>query len=190
MQTLYYIPASSSLSLRREDGNTDYWLGVSSLVTSASIYQIVALSGSAALAYFPINNTNVYYEPFPVAVLPLPSGTASLSTVDWVFTNNLPTTSAFYSIQDTTATVYYVSSSGISNAGGFGLYQSHSYKILVSASVTEAANFTASIYINDINSGSVIFASSSINTPISTSFSPLDFKYYQITMSVTYGVEV
>ena len=110
-QDLFYTPSSGSLVLIRPANQTNqitpyYWQGVTNLAISGSGYdapvsgsefigtigtaRIYAYSGSIELVSFPLEETNLFYPPFPYAIdlgyfYSQPIATSSLSTVSWNF---------------------------------------------------------------------------------------------------------
>lgn len=206
MQSLYYFSISQSLELHDAGSNStslQKWSDIDNLIISASAYnttgsefdatlgtlRILAYSGSILVASFPIETTNLYYTSFPVEkgdVGPIYSEPSTLnSDVYW----NLSIPSTFTpgqligskgTIYNITESAYYVSESAISATGWTSLNPGDIYL----CSLFGSGSYSASLSINDTTSGSIIFSGSSINTPISASFTPLAFHSYEVTLSL------
>lgn len=142
MTSLYYYPASSSLSATIDNSDiTQFWTGVTSLVTSGSGYNanisgsdfigtvavatIYAYSGSTILATFPVETTNIFYYPFPSN------------------TENVPTSSNNIGIQYTT----YMSQSDIDPSYYFKIINSSSLEIVAQTGLFPSSyiNFTTAL---------------------------------------------
>ena len=206
MQSLYYLPISQSLELRDAGSDSTLlqtWSGISNLIISASAYsttgsefdttlgslRILAYSGSTLAASFPIETTNLYYPPFPIDISPnipiAPQNETQYTSIIWDF--NIPNTFSLSqlsgsrcSIYEITSSLYYVSQSFYSNGGLIPAIVGNSYL----CSLFGSGSYSASLSINDATSGSIVFSGSSINTPISTSFTPLSFHDYEVTFSL------
>ena len=206
MQSLYYLPISQSLELH--DAGSDStsfqtWSGIDNLIISASAYsttgsefdttlgslRILAYSSSILVASFPTETTNLYYTPFPIEngdigpIYPEPSTLNS----DIYWNLNIPSTFTPGQLLKSTATIYsitesayYVSESAISTTGYVSTIPGYNYV----CSLFGSGSYSASLSINDTTSGSLVFSGSSINTPISTSFTPLAFHSYEVTFSL------
>ena len=206
MQSLYYLPISQSLELRDAGSDSTLlqtWSGINNLIISASAYsttgsefdatlgslRILAYSGSTLAASFPIETTNLYYPPFPIDISPnipiAPQNETQYTSIIWDF--NIPNTFSLSqlsgsrcSIYEITSSLYYVSQSFYSNGGLIPAIVGNSYL----CSLFGSGSYSASLFINDATSGSIVFSGSSINTPISTSFTPLSLHNYEVTFSL------
>jgi hypothetical protein len=206
-QNLYYTPASSSLVLIRDgDISPIYWYDVDRLEISGSAYdatisgsdfggtaasaRIYAYSSSVLLISFPLEDTNLYYPPFPFPLTiedfysPV-STTSSFSSLSWNFTIDGIFSSAELSgsgvlIYDLTTSSSYLSYYQESANGSFPLTSGDNYLFAVSGS----GSYNSYLYINDITSGSNIITLSASNAYISASYIPLPFHEYQVTFSV------
>jgi len=206
MQSLYYLPISQSLELRDAGSDSTLlqtWSGINNLIISASAYsttgsefdttlgslRILAYSGSTLAASFPVETTNLYYPPFPTDISPnIPIASQNETqyiSIIWDF--NIPNTFSLSqlsgsrcSIYEITSSLYYVSQSFYSNGGLIPAIVGNSYL----CSLFGSGSYSASLSINDATSGSIVFSGSSINTPISTSFTPLSFHDYEVTFSL------
>jgi hypothetical protein len=206
MQSLYYLPISQSLELHDAGSDSTLlqtWSGIDNLIVSASAYnttgsefnttlgslRILAYSGSTLAASFPVETTNLYYPPFPTNLSPnipvAPQDETQYTSIIWDF--NIPNTFSLSqlsgsrcSIYEITSSLYYVSQSFYSNGGLIPAIVGNSYL----CSLFGSGSYSASLFINDATSGSIVFSGSSINTPISTSFTPLSFHDYEVTFSL------
>jgi hypothetical protein len=207
MQSLYYLPISQSLELH-DAGNDptllQTWSGINNLIISASAYsttgsefdatlgtlRILAYSGSTLLATFPVETTNLYYPPFPVegnTYDPPFTPSSSIIYADVLYSSIIPDSfssgqrsGSKYSIYSNTESSSYVSESYYSSNGSTSLISGNSYLF----SLFGSGSYSASLSIRDITSGSIIFSGSSINTPISTSYTPLPLHSYEVTFSL------
>ena len=194
-QDLYYIAVSQSLTLVNENGNTNNWGNVSSLEISGSGYdapvsgsefigtvgtaRIYAYSGSTLLVSFPLEETNIYYNNVPNSIGTFIS--ASFVSLDYIFNADSSTvTGSYFLIYDSTISASLISSSNGTGSGGTGIIAEHSYMFEVSGS----GSYDAYLYINNLTSGSNLYTLSSSNQPISTSFNPVTFNDYQVTLSL------
>lgn len=179
MQNLFYNTASSSLTLSDPDKLDIIWNNVSSLVPSSSLLQILAFSGSTVLANFPINNTNIIYSPFMDITSSV--STSSYNILIWKFLDVYSTTGS-YSIFDSSSLTYYVSESGNgqSTNGGLTLINGHNHIL----KTTSSGSYTSYLTLKDVTSGSIVTNISASNSPVSTSFNPVQFHNYEVTFSV------
>lgn len=202
MQDLFYIQASSSLLLVKENGETYNWEGINILI-SASAYdtidsgstdfgttvgdiRISAYSGSTLVATFPIENTNIYYNS-PILRVPEVTSSIIYDIIYWNF-NTLYATDDLSgcSIYDNTLSSSYLSISGITGSGMFGnIISNNTYSLYISGS--SGSSYDNYLYLNNITSGSIIYALSASSIPISASFVPLAFNNYEVTFSVVYS---
>ena len=198
MQDLFYVAVSQSLTLVKDNSNSDtiFWLGITALETSASAYdtsgsifgatvgdlRIYAYSGSELIATFPQDGTNIYYGPSPVnnnSIFITVTESIHLSNFGWGAVIISGNTSSGYSLYDTTMSSSIVSGS-VSNGGGGVIYSLDNYIL----SVYSSGSYDAKLKIRDTTSGSVVLSISSSDTPLSSSFTPLDFHDYEISFSV------
>ena len=206
-QDLYYISSSLSLTLINDNGQTNYWNNITSLEISGSGYdapisgsefigtvgtaRIYAYSGSIEVVSFPLEDTNLFYPPFPhpLSLESFFSGSQDPNTYSgfyWSF--NFDSTGmtggemsgSGFSVYDLTDSSSYITVSLDSNSGGSGLIAGNNYLFVVSGS----GSYDAYLTINNVTSGSIIFNGSSSNTPISTSIIPIEFNNYEVAFSV------
>lgn len=199
MQDLFYTSSSLSLLLIKENGDPFIWDNIT-LLTSASAYDTVdsgstdfgitigelrinAYSGSTLIATFPVENTNIYYNP----TFNIPEVTSSIvyTTLYWGFNTEYSTTdlNGCY-IYDTTLSSSYLDIYGVTGSGVIGnIVSNDTYSLYVSGS----GSYNAYLYINNMTSGSTLYALSASSTPLSASFVPLAFNNYEVTFSVVYS---
>jgi hypothetical protein len=201
MTSLYYYPASSSLSATIDNSDiTQFWTGITSLVTSGSGYNanisgsdfigtvavatIYAYSGSTILATFPVETTNIFYYPFPDTFEPILTSSIAYTNLIWDFSLTDVTTpylsGSACTIYDSSSAELYVNQNYYSNNGSLPIVAGDVYKLTVSGS----GSYNAYLYLNNITSGSNIYSLSSSDAYISASFTPLQFNNYQVTFSV------
>ena len=195
MQELFYVSASSSLTLIKENGEASVWDNISNLVISSSAEQIIAFSGSAALVYFPLENTNLYYTtPYPTLTsfypYSIPTASADTSsllsssiTIEVSLGENVPdivksnTKLFFYS-----GSSYYVSESSINSSffSGFSIAPNNTYTLILSSSGAFLAYLTAdNPQVQSADNASVLYTSS-INKDLSVQFTPSASTSYNI----------
>ena len=206
-QNLYYSPLSSSLVLIREGDNPYYWYDITSVQISGSAYdatvsgsdfggtaataRIYAYSGSVQVVSFPLEETNLYYPPFPIPLTiedyysPSLTATASFSTVYWNFDldpsfSPSELSGSWISIYDLTTSSSFINITLESANGGVPLTSGNTYLFTVSGS----GSFDTYLYINDITSGSNVLILSASNAYVSASYTLLEFHNYSITSSV------
>ena len=193
-QDLYYISGSQTLTLVNTNGEIYNWEGITSLQISGSAYdatvsgsdfggtvataRIYAYSGSLLLVSFPLEETNIYYEvpnEFETFV------SSSFVLLDYISISDNPLVSgSYFSIYDLTSTSSYVNLYNQTGSGGFSLVAGNSYLF----SITESNGDTAYLYFNDITSGSNILTLSASSNTVSSSYTPIAFRDYQVTFSV------
>jgi len=206
-QNLYYTPTSSSLVLIRDgDISPIYWYDVDRLEISGSAYdatisgsdfggtvasaRIYAYSSSILLVSFPLEDTNLYYPPFP---FPLTLGdfyqpastTSSFNSLSWNFIidgifSSGELSGSGVSVYDLTTSSSYLSYNQESANGSFPLISGNNYLFAVSGS----GSYDSYLYLNDITSGSNIISLSASNAYVSTSYILLPFHEYEATFSV------
>jgi hypothetical protein len=191
MQELYYTSASASLFLSDPSITryTRYWDNITSVNTSST--QIIGYSSSTPIAYFPLNNTNLYYPPFPAGTVPTVTSSVFYSTL--LYTVTIPTQSeAFtdkqvisssYFIYDSSSANYIASGSRISNQGGGSVIVGNTHSL----SISTTGSYTSSIIIvnTTVGTGSIIANVLTLNNPATASFIPLQFNSYAVTFSIT-----
>lgn len=195
MQELFYVSASSSLTLIKENGEASVWDSISNLVISSSAEQIIAYSGSTALVYFPLENTNLYYTtPYPAQTLFNPysipitlTNTSSLLSasinVQIALDGNIPnviknnTKLFLYS-----GSTYYISESSINSSyfSGFIIPPNQIYTLSLSSSGTFFAYMSANNPQVPSVTNTSVFQTSSINNSISVQFVPSASTSYDI----------
>ncbi len=202
MQTLYYTSASASLVLQpdTQQNSPSYWYNVTSLVTSASLYQIIAFSGSTPIAYFPVNSTNVFLDYFPAVT---PTVTGDDQVIAGVIAYQL--TSNYTGLSEGSSSLYFKQSNGnqVYLTGGldyedYGLITAYSGGIeyYLSASQPTIApwgliDYSASVIIKDIAAGTIPLTDNRLNTaPTGALAFGTGSINYQVTMSVYYFVPV
>lgn len=207
-QNLYYTPVSSSLVLIREGDSPYYWYDITSLQISGSAYdatisgsdfggtaataRIYAYSGSVQVVSFPLEDTNLYYPPFPIPLTiedyyaPSLTATSSFSTIYWNF--DLDPSFSPSELSGSGISIYNLTNSSSflnitleSANGGFPLISGNSYLFAVSGS----GSYDTYLYINDITSGSNVLTLSASNAYVSASYTLLEFHNYSITSSIT-----
>jgi hypothetical protein len=194
MQELFYVSASSSLTLIKENGGISAWSDISNLIISSSAEQIVALSGSTTLVYFPLENTNLYYTtPYPTRTTFIPYSIPALANtssylsasmnIQIALEGNVPdiikANSKLYFYSGST---YYVSESSINGSYslGFSVAPNQTYTLILSSSGAFLAYLTAdNPQVQSTNGASVLFTSS-INKDISVQFTPSASTSYNI----------
>jgi len=190
-QDLYYISSSQILTLINENGQSNFWEGITSLEISGSAYdatvsgsdfggtvataRIYAYSGSTLLISFPLEETNLYYNlPFE-----------NFSTNRYVFldyssiSDNPSISGSYFSIYDLVSSASFVSFNQ-TGSGGFSLLAGNNYLF----SITESNGNTAYLYFNNITSGSNVLTLSASSNATSSLYVPVAFNDYQVTFSV------
>jgi len=207
MQSLYYTPNSQSLELH--DGGSDStllqtWSNISNVAITASAYEtsgsdfgttlgslrIYAYSGSVSVASFPIDNTNLYYPPFPIpssTLIPTIIPTSSAIFIDLTYTFTVPDTFTDGQLSGSgcsfiSNSLVYISESYYNNEGGISIASGSSY--LVNIYGSGSYYFTA-LTINDITYGTNVVDISNINDSSSYTFTPEAFHSYQATFAIT-----
>lgn len=207
MQSLYYTLASQSLELY--DGGSDStliqtWSDISNVAITASAYEtsgsdfgttlgslrIYAYSGSVSVASFPIENTNLYFPPFPIpssTFVPTPTPASSVVLINLSYTFTVPTTFTDGQLSGSSCSIVsssliYVSESYFSNSGGTILTSGSSY--LVNVYGSGSYYFTA-LTINDTTFGTNVVDISNINDSSSYTFTPEAFHSYQAIFAIT-----
>ncbi len=206
-QDLFYTPISQSLVLiRTTDPSPYYWYNITSLTISGSGYdapisgsefigtvgiaRIYAYSGSTQVVSFPLEDTNLFYPPFPnpltiqdyyFSTLP----TESYSTIYFNFDIDLTfnpseLSGSGISIYDLTTSSSYINIVAESSNGGIPLISGNNYLFAVSGS----GSYDTYLYINDITSGSNVLTLSASNAYVSASYTLLEFHDYYITASI------
>jgi hypothetical protein len=205
-QDLYYTPTSSSLVLIKEGDNNNpyYWYDVSRLEISGSAYdatisgsdfggtaasaRIYAYSGSVLLVSFPLEDTNLYYPPFPNPIsleslyyaAPI---TQSYSTFYWNFDFE-GVTPVSVSLYDSSSAISFLNEVTESNNGAFPIISGNTYILSISGGYFDYAELT----ITNITSGSIAaYVTGSVSSFISASFIPLEFNDYETTLYLTYS---
>ena len=204
-QDLYYTPTSASLVLIKEgDNNPHYWYNVNRLEISGSAYdatvsgsdfggtaasaRIYAYSGSTLLVSFPLEETNLYYPPFPnplslAGFYYAPPITQSYSTFYWNF-NFEGVTPVSVSLYDSSSNDNFLNEVTESNNGAFSIVSGNTYILSVSGGYFDYAELT----ITNVSSGSIAaYVTGSSSSVISASFIPLQFNDYETTLSLTYA---
>jgi len=205
-QNLYYTPASSSLVLIREEDNPYYWYNISRLEISGSAYdatvsgsdfggtvvsaRIYAYSGSVNVVSFPLEDTNLYFPPFPNPLsldsfYDSPALTESYSGFYWDLEIGNPFTEgelsgSGISLFDSSSSTIYLNYGIESSNGAFSIVSGNSYILSVSGS----GSFNLSLTLNNITSGSVISYITSSVSPMTASFTPLAFNDYEAIVSI------
>lgn len=210
MRTLYYTPSSSSLVSIEENGNTLYWYNVTNIFISASSYsvpdsgssefgvtigdiRITAYSGSTLIATFPVNETTLYYPPFPSfsnISSSFVSSSASLITynqLSWYFNFDSSSFSLGESLGNivtinnttTTSSVLYVQ--GETGSGIIKVLTDNTHSLSVSGS---GSYYNTYIYVNNTSLGTNVISSSNTNNYTTASFIPLSYYNYEVTFSV------
>lgn len=167
---LFYIP-------NNDDYDKYFEYNITNLVVCSSLYQILGISGSNVLFSTPIENTDVYYIPttesfYPEAPnvyveSPSPVPLYVSSSFNWIFTPNENLLSSNNKLIITGSGVSVNQSQSLSS-GLFSLASGSSISIVVSGS-GQFYSSSLSIYNNTLRTSSLY--TSSVNTPISTSFS-------------------
>jgi len=187
MQSLFYIPASSSLILV-PDPNTNSVLSsnnwiITDLIICGSLQEIIAVSGSKKISNFPINNTNLYYDIYPN----LPEYNVISSTVFESASFSVPITftpNLFYSssndvfiLRNNTKATNIISQSYLGINTKLPLTINDSYTVTVSGS---GQFYTSSILINNpyLNTTTAYITSS--NNYITASFFVSGSEYIQV----------
>lgn len=154
-QNLYYLAASSSLSLVQGNEQPVNWSDISSLIVCSSLYEIIAFSGSTRVVAFPIEDTNIYYtqtqtQSPPVLTPTLPTQSYSQLRVNFSLTNvaDADTGSSKFFI---TSSNYKLSASGYTTSTVLGLVPANTYTI----GITGSGTYDATLYIYDTTSGSL-----------------------------------
>jgi hypothetical protein len=199
MQELFYVSASSSLTLIKENGEASVWDNISNLVISSSAEQIIAYSGSTALVYFPLENTNLYYTtPYPTltAFYPYNIPTASADTssfpaninIQIALDENVPdiikANSQLYFYSGST---YYVSESSVNTSyfSGFSVPPNETYTLVLSSSGAFLAYMSANNPQVQSTTNTSVFQTSSVNKDISIQFTPSANTSYDILYIIT-----
>jgi len=190
-QDLYYISSSQILTLINENGQSNFWEGITSLEISGSAYdatvsgsdfggtvataRIYAYSGSTLLISFPLEETNLYYN------LPFENfSTNRYVFLDYSSISDDPSISgSYFSIYDLVSSASFVSFNQ-TGSGGFSLLAGNNYLF----SITESNGNTAYLYFNNITSGSNILTLSASSNATSSLYVPVAFNDYQVTFSV------
>ena len=207
MQSLYYFSASQSLQLY--DGGSDStlvqtWSDISNVAITASAYEtsgsdfgttlgslrIYAYSGSASVASFPIESTNLYLPPFPISnynSTPISTTSSVVLYVSLPYTFTVPTTFTDGQLSGsgcsvTSASLIFVSESYFSNSGTTTLTSGSSYSVNVYGS---GSYYFTALTINDTTFGTNIVDISNINDSSSYTFIPEAFHSYQAIFSIT-----
>lgn len=179
-----------------------YWEGITNLIISASAYDTVdsgstnfgvtvgklslnAYSGSSLITSFPIETTTIYNDGFPSEIFPSSSITSSyLSSLAWTFNifNPFYDSSSFSIYNQTLSSSFFTT---ITTGSGYfsNIITNNTYSLLLSGS---GSGYTSYIYLNNLTSGSIIYALSASDNYISASFNPLAFNDYEVTFSITY----
>ena len=209
-QDLFYTPASASLILiRPTDPSPYYWYDITSLQISGSAYdatisgsefggtaataRIYAYSGSVQVVSFPLEDTNLFYPPFPY---PLSLETFFSGSEDpnnysgffWTYISNITGGAASgsgFSVYDLTATSSYLTVFTSSDNGGSGIISGHNYLLTVSGS----GSYNAYMTVVNTTLGSIIINLSSSNAPLTSSFNPSEFNSYDLTFYVVNSTE-
>jgi len=175
MTSLYYHPASSSLSATIDNSDiTQFWTGVTNLVTSGSGYNanisgsdfigtvavatIYAYSGSTILATFPVETTNIFYYPFPSNTenIPTSSNNIGIQYTTYLSGSNPDPTYYFEIIESSSLlTQTNIGISYLPNTNFISLNSSSLYNIRLYSGNNKQNN----IYI--YNSASILLLSSS-----------------------------
>jgi hypothetical protein len=151
MTQLYYTPSSgstlSTLQVVTDNLQPVYYSDVTIATSSISIF---IQSGSSTLGVYPVNNTDLYYPPFPTVSLPTTSTTSSYISIDWRFDLNY-----------TAYTVATLSGSGYSLTSGSTVYLTGSYtsnrgSTTIALPTTDSQTYTATVYGKVIGGGSYI----------------------------------
>jgi len=149
MTQLYYTPSSgsvlSNLQVVTDNLQPVYYSDVTITTSSISIF---IQSGSSTLGVYPVNNTDLYYPPFPTVSLPTTSTTSSYISIDWRF--------------DLNYTEYIeatLSGSGYSLVSGSTVYLTGSYNsnrgsTVISTPNTNSQTYTATVYGKTTGGGS------------------------------------
>lgn len=171
MQTLYYVAASSSLTLVPEVGVFDAqyqttW-SVDTLVVSSSLGEIVALSGSTTVASFPIASTNLFYNSIASFLPPDPPGVAlpTLVPIDYTYIPNTPDSQNKFSISGSNIDLI---TSGTLQQGGITGVVSNQYTVSLSGS---GDFYDLLIEVTNLTTNTTSSYATSSNTPITASFS-------------------
>lgn len=206
-QDLFYTPASSSLVLiRSTDPSPYYWYDITSLQISGSAYdatisgsefggtaataRIYAYSGSVQVVSFPLEDTNLFYPPFPFPTSiadyyfeTLPTESFSTTYFDFILDPSIPSaqlSGSGISIYDLTTSSSYISITGSATNGAVPLISGNSYLFAVSGS----GSYSAYMSLEDITSGSTIFNLSASNAYVSASYTLQEFHNYSITFYI------
>jgi hypothetical protein len=206
-QDLFYTPAQQSLVLiRPTEPSPYYWYDITSLQISGSAYdatisgsdfggtaataRIYAYSGSTNVVSFPLEDTNLYYPPFPNLIslnnfYPTSPLTESYSGFYWDLTIDSSFSSGELSgsglnLYDSSSATTYLSYNIESSTGAFSIISGNTYILSVSGS----GSFDLSLTLNNITSGSMIAYITSSTSPISASFVPLAYNDYEAIVSV------
>lgn len=184
MQDLFYTPSSQSLILIKDNiRNIDTWNNITSLVISSSLYQIVAFNGTSSLAFFPINQTNLYYPPFP-SIGNNHTSSILYSNIVWSFNiigdiTQDEISGSGATIMNLSSSIYYVSQSMVNNNGLFNAIIPNSYLLYINGS----GSYNSYITLNDTTTQSTIFNISG-SSPISQSFIPTNLHNYEVIFSI------
>jgi len=151
MTQLYYTPSSgsvlSNLQVVTDNLQPVYYSDVTITTSSISIF---IQSGSSTLGVYPVNNTDLYYPPFPTVSLPTTSTTSSFINIDWRFDLNY-----------TAYTEATLSGSGYSLTSGSTVYLTGSYNsnrgsTTITLPTTDSQTYTANVYGKVVGGGSYI----------------------------------
>jgi len=189
MQSLYYYSGSlTGSNLYLIPNNDDYTqyneYNITNLIVCSSLYQILVYSGSSLLFSFPIENTNLYYIPTTESFFPsspftfvdpnidfgFPPPTASVpsSSFNYIFTPDTDIISSNNKLIITGSSVNIIQSQS-SALGFFQIESGSAINIIVSGS----GNFyNSSILIYNDNLLITSSYTSSLNSPLLTSFTP------------------
>ena len=185
MQNLYYNSGSGKVTLTTENNTNYIWNGITAVNFPTNSIQGNIISGSTILGYFPLNNTNIFYPPFPNINSISGSFTSSLINISWRFdlSSNFTAGELSGSLCFITASsLYYVSQSITSNNGSIKLPADSTYLFYTKGS----GSYDSSLILRDTTSGSIIYTGTGSSLPISTSYSLLNFHNYEVTFSITY----
>ncbi len=188
MQDLYYNTISSSVTLTKPGYLDVTWNNVSEVrVLTSSLYwngedysnQILLISGTNVLAYFPISNTNLFYSEYLPLNNPYVTSSIIYTTLLYKFDNTYTETGS-YNIYDSSSVVYYVSESGNSTEGGLSIISGNTHQLYLISS----GSYETSLIIKNTSSGSIIANVSSSNIAVSSSFIPSPYCNYEVTFSL------
>ncbi len=188
MQDLYYNTVSSSVTLTKQGSLDVTWENITEVrVLTSSLYwngedysnQILLISGSDVLAYFPISNTNLFYTDYLPLNNPYVTSSVIYTTLLFKFDNTYSNTGS-YNIYDSSSAFYYVSESGNSNEGGLSIISGNNHQVYLISS----GSYETLLTIRNTSSGSILANISSSDIPVSSSFIPSPYCNYEVTFSL------